>query len=114
MAISNADFFLVRGSFFSIRLTLTDDGDVPLNLTFYTIKGSIKNKYSDVNALVILNVDIVNAASGIVDLSLPSSITKNLPITELVYDIEKYETSNVEQKEKILQGRIFVNPSVVT
>ena len=114
MAISNCDFSIVKGSFFLLRLTLTDDAGAPLNLSFYTVKGSIKNKFSDENALVFLVVSIINATSGVVDISLPSSVTKNLPITELVYDIEKYETSNTERKEKILKGRIFVNPGVTT
>lgn len=112
MAILNSDFSIVRNSHFLLRLTLTDDGDAPLNLSFYTIKGSIKNKYSDTSALVLFNINVANAVAGIVDISLPSSVTKNLPITELVYDIEKYETLNVEKKEKVLKGRIFVDPGV--
>jgi hypothetical protein len=108
------DLSLTQGSLFSIRIALTDVNDVAQDLTNYGIRGAVKNRYSDTTALITFTPVIFDATGGLIDIDILPSATKDLPVTEAVYDIEKYLLSNTESVEKILAGKFIINPEVTT
>lgn len=108
------DLSLTQGSLFSIRIALTDVNGVVQDLTNYGIRGAVKNRYSDTTPLVSFIPVIFDATGGLIDISFLPSATKDLPVTEAVYDVEKYLLSDAESVEKVLAGKFIINPEVTT
>ena len=108
------DLPLTKGSLFEIQIALTDDWNNPQDLTGYGIRGAVKNRYSDEAPLITFAPQIINATGGIVKIIILPSFSKDLPVTEAVYDIEKYLISDDENVEKILVGKFIINPEVTT
>jgi len=114
MSAEVIDIPLTQGSLFQIRVTLTDDFGDPQDLTGYGIRGAVKNRYSDENALITFVPIIVDATGGLIDIDILPSASETLPVTEAVYDIEKYLLSDAENVEKIVKGKFLINPEVTT
>jgi|10_taG_2_1085330.scaffolds.fasta_scaffold01174_2 hypothetical protein len=105
---------ITQGDTFSIRLEIRDSEGEADDLTLYGIRGSVKNKYSDTTALLDLSPTIFNATLGQVDIDVPSTLTENLPITEAVYDVEKYLLTDNSIVFKIIKGKMSISPEVTT
>jgi hypothetical protein len=108
------DLPLTQGSLFQIRIALTDDFGNPQDLTGYGIRGAVKNRYSDATALITFTPVIFDATGGVVDIDILPSQSKILPVTEAVYDIEKYLLIDAENVVKIVKGKFLINPEVTT
>ena len=116
------NFSIKQGSEFNVRLSITELS-VPVNLSGYLVRAKVKHRYSDTGALVDLKPTVVSGAdgalyaSGFVDMYLSGSETAALPVSECVYDLERYVTGD-ELKEtaviKMLAGKFTVNPEVTT
>ena len=105
---------ITQGDVFSIRIEIKDSEGEADDLTLYGVRGFVKNKYSDTTALLDLSPTISNATSGLVDIDIPSSITEDLPITEAVYDVEKYLLTDNSIVSKIIKGKMSIDPEVTT
>jgi hypothetical protein len=114
MSAELVDLSITQGSSFSIRLEIRDAQGTAEDLTGYGVRGHLKNKYSDVTPLLDLSPTISNAAGGQVDINVSASVTTTLPITQGVYDIEKYLLSDTSIVTKIISGKILINPEVTT
>jgi hypothetical protein len=115
MSAEVVDLPLTQGSLFQIRIALTDDFGSPQDLTNYGIRGAVKNRYSDESPLLAFSPVIVDPPTdGLIDIDILPSASELLPITEAVYDIEKYLLADVESVEKILIGKFLINPEVTT
>ncbi len=116
------NFSITQGSELNTRLTITNDGSA-VNLSGYAVRGVVKHKYGDSNALIDLNPTIVTGEegaglqSGLVDIYLSGSQTAALPVAEAVYDIERFVTGSEGQETaviKMLNGKFTVSPEVTT
>ena len=107
---------ITRGSSFNIRITVYDDNSDIVDLTGYEVRGVVKNRYSDADADILINLDPVvhDAVNGLIDISLTSVQTSQLPITEALYDIEKFSISGQEPVDKIMKGTVLVHPEVTS
>jgi hypothetical protein len=115
MSAEVVDLPLTQGSLFQIRIALTDHLGNPQDLTGYGIRGAIKNKYSDESPLLSLTPVVVNPPTdGLIDIDILPSVSELLPVTEAVYDMEKYLLADAEKVEKILKGKFIINPEVTT
>tara|TARA_Y100000310_G_scaffold338848_1_gene429677 strand:+ start:767 stop:1117 length:351 start_codon:yes stop_codon:yes gene_type:complete len=112
MSVETVDLSIIQGDSFSIRIEIKDGNGVPDDLTGYGVRGHVKNKYADTAALLDLSPTISNATSGQVDINVLSSVTKDLPVTEAVYDVEKYLLSDTADITKIIKGKMLINPEV--
>ena len=117
---SSYNFSVTQGSEVNVRLTITNDGSA-VNLSGYNVRGKVKGKYSNTGALIDLNPTIVTGTtgslypSGYVDIYLSGSQTADLPVTEAVYDLERYVTGtfgNETSVIKMLAGKFTINPEV--
>ena len=113
------DLNLTRGNTFTVELaTKGDDGVTPLNLSGYLARGHIRYSYGSSEILADLGVTIKDPIhSGVLKVNVPSSVTRNLPITQAVYDIELYNISghhNTVSGEitKVLDGKVNIHPEV--
>ncbi len=109
------DFNITQGDQFDARLTVTDANGT-MDLSGYAARGLFKNKYSDTGALLDLAPSVVSGdascslcASGYVDIKLLGSQTKDLPVTQGVFDIEVYKDTYVK---KVAVGNVNVSPEV--
>ena len=95
MSAEIVDLNIVQGSAFHVRIEISDDNSNVIDLTGYEVRGVVKNKYSDSNADILINLDpvVYDATNGLVDILLTSAQTALLPITEALYDIEKLSNS---------------------
>lgn len=102
------DFEIYQGSTFSLNLTLNDSAGNPIDLTNHAVSGFLKFRYSDTNKLADLNASKVQPyESGFINLTIPASGTAALPITVANYDVEIYQSGNVD---KVLRGRASIVP----
>lgn len=100
-----------QGETYSLTMNLTDVSGNPMNLSGTLVSGMMKFRYSDGEALCNLNPTINNAASGIINLSIPATETAILPITIAVYDVEIISTGS-NTVTKALMGKAYINPEV--
>jgi len=95
---------------FNINLK-ESNGTTPLNLSGYSVRGKVKYSYGSSEVLWDLNPTILDLASGQISVSIPGTGVANLPVTEAVYDIEKY-TANDVIVNKVLGGKFIIKPEV--
>jgi len=108
---TNYNLNITRGSEFSVRLVAKDDNGATIDLTNYSTKGVVKNKYSDTTVLLDLAPTIANASAGYIDITLSGAQTIAMPITQAVYDIEIY---NGTYANKLIHGYVNFYPEVTT
>ena len=100
---------LCQGSDYNISLSLTNNDLSAINLSGYNVEGYVKSSYSSSTALLNLNPLIVNAASGIISISVPAYETINLPINIAYYTINIFNESH---SLNVLNGNVLIYPSV--
>ena len=117
---SSYNFSVTQGSEVNVRLAITNDGSA-VNLSGYNVRGKVKGKYGDTGVLLDLNPTIVTGTdgaaypSGYVDIYLSGSQTEGLPVTQAVYDLERYVTGTLGTETsviKMLAGKFTINPEV--
>lgn len=114
MSGENVDLSVTQGSSFEIRVSCFDANNDPVDLTNYAVRGVVKQNYSDTEILLNLNPIIHDTTGGLVDILLTPHQTKTLPVTEAFYDIEKYDLSGTGYVEKIIKGKLIVNPEITS
>ena len=117
---SSYNFSVTQGSEVNVRLNITNDGSA-VNLSGYNVRGKVKSKYGDAGSLIDLDPTIFTGVSGAaypsgyVDIYLSGSQTAALPVTQAVYDLERYVTGNASSETsviKMLAGKFTINPEV--
>jgi hypothetical protein len=104
-----------QGSDVSIELTLTNMDKTPKDLTDYTITGKLAENYEADSADKLSFIAVVtNQLGGLVTLSLTNVQTDSLKAKRrYVYDVEaSFLDSDTTIVERILEGNIYINPSV--
>lgn len=107
------NIFGYQGDQIELVLNLKDSSGIHINLSGYQIRGQVKDAYSSTGALVDLNPQIINLQSGIVSVNINSNISKNIPIGEHLYDIEKYPSGDINGNSiKLIRGKFSILPEI--
>lgn len=111
------DFTIDQGADVAFELHLTDPDGSPKNLTSFFVNAKMKRSYtSDSDETVDFTTLIPTPATdGIVSLSLTNEQTDALNTRgRYLYDVEIgfYDSDNNQIIERVLEGKIKVNPSV--
>jgi|TARA_B100000131_G_scaffold99992_2_gene97095 hypothetical protein len=107
------DLNITQGNSFHIRLAVVSPTGTPFDLTNWNLRGFAKLKYSESNILIDLQPTKASPQTqGLVDISIPASFTKTLPITEGVFDIEMYDDSGFVDKP--IKGYVRIYPEVTS
>ena len=108
---TNYNLNITRGSNFSVRLIAKDQLGSVIDLSPYQVKGIIKHRYSDSNALLDLKPSGVEGylTSGFIDVTLSGAQTTGMPISQGVYDIE---ISSGHYVDKLIYGYVNFYPEV--
>ena len=105
---TKANIIMDQGTTFSTTISLTDDDDVPIDLTGYTGRSKLKKHYTSSNSHAF--TISLGGTSGVVVLSLSANQTSNVVPGRYVYDVELIDSSNVVSR--IVEGIITVTPEV--
>jgi len=102
-----------QGDHIQLTLNIKDSHGLLLNLSGYEIRGQVKSSFGSTGILLNLNPIITNYTSGIASISIDSNISKNLPIGDHIYDVERYPSGNVNGNSiKLLRGKFSILPEV--
>jgi hypothetical protein len=80
------DIVVLQNSTYRMRLTVTQSGGTPINLTGYTIDSDICGLVTQ-QQIATFSPSIISAASGIVELTLPASTTSGIAPGRYGYDV---------------------------
>tara|TARA_B110000977_G_scaffold34471_1_gene46072 strand:- start:11124 stop:11474 length:351 start_codon:yes stop_codon:yes gene_type:complete len=109
------DISIDQGADVAIELHMTNtDGSVK-NLANHSVAAKMKRNYnSDSDNAQAFNAAITGATDGIATLSLTNTQTAALATGRWVYDVELsfVDSSSNTITERILEGKVFVTPSV--
>lgn len=110
------EFTVDQGADVAIELHLTDLDGAAKNLNGHTVTAKLKKTYnSDSADTTEFNTTVASPATdGKVTISLTNIQTDALKAGRYVYDVElSYQDENLNTIiERILEGKIFVTPSV--
>jgi hypothetical protein len=107
MAIK-ANLIIDQGTTFSTSVDVTDENDLPIDLTGYTGTAQIRKHYSSSNSTPFaVGID---GPDGTVTLNLTAAQTGALTAGRYVYDVELTNSSNVISR--IVEGIVTVTPQV--
>jgi hypothetical protein len=108
---SHYDLNITKGNSFNVRLVAVDPSGAAFNLTDWSLRGYAKLRYSSQTVLIDLSpTKAVPYTQGFIDISLPSTFTKDLPVTEGVFDIEMYNSQGFV--DKLIKGYVRIFPEV--
>lgn len=110
------EFTIDQGTDVSIEIHLTNVDGSRKDLDGYIVSAVMKKNYNSDSADSLAFTGIVSepASAGVINLSLTNLQTDTLRPGKYVYDVEvKYEEDSVTWVvERVLEGKIFVTPSV--
>lgn len=104
------DQYIEQGTTFNTVITLDDQYGNAYNLYNFTARSQARRSYYSSNTSIVFNTTISDPANGIIQLSANNYITSNLIPGKLVYDV--IITDNFGNVTRVLEGQIFVSPSV--
>ena len=108
-------FTFDQGSDIAVELELVDINGNPKNLSNYSAAAQMKRNYnSDSADTTTFSAAITNPLRGELTLTLTNTQTAALKVGSYVYDVEiSYQDSSSNTIiERILEGKIRVNPNV--
>ena len=101
-----------QGATFNKQLTYSIDS-VPVDLTTYTARMQVREKYTSKTAVVNLTTEnggiTLGGSAGTIDLYISDEVTELIVAKEYVYDIELLSSSEVY---RLLEGKFIVTPEV--
>lgn len=128
LKVAYQDLEIYQGSTHEFELIIYEDDleEQPADLTGFSVRGSIKKEYT--SPVISANFDCYigpittlpeyEGVSGnhAITFKLSSAVTKTFIEHDYVYDLEIYQQdSNAEEiVYKILEGKIYINPSVTS
>ena len=113
------NFELIKGSTWSVELSILDADDKPVDLTSSEFQSKVCNE-SGRTIYTFINVDIVDPRNGKISMFMDYTVTERFPTEVLYYDLIRIQDNNenpygsegpVATREYILKGMITVQDS---
>jgi len=102
-----------QGDYIQLTLNLKDSNGTALNLSGYQVRGQVRSSYGSTGVLLDLNPTITNVLSGIMAINIDSYISADLPVSDHIYDIERYPSGILTGNSiKLLRGKFSILPEV--
>lgn len=103
-----ADIVIDQGATFQTSIYITDETGTVVPLTGYTANAQMRKHYT--SAIAYTFTTAIDAANGIVTLSMSANNTSNIPAGRYVYDCEL--TANTGVVSRLFEGIVTVTPQV--
>jgi hypothetical protein len=102
-----------QGDYIQLTLNLKDSNGTALNLSGYEVRGQVRSNYGATGVLLDLNPTITNSTSGTIAININSYISQDIPVSEHIYDIERYPSGIVTGNSiKLMRGKFSILPEV--
>lgn len=98
---------------YKMPLQFTDQDNNAINISGWSISGSIKEKYKSTETVASFGLETVNPTSGSINLYLTPAQTAILVKSQYVYDvIAEITGSSPPETVRLLEGNVTVDPGV--
>jgi len=102
-----------QGDYLQLTLNIQDSSGTAINLSGYEVRGQVRASYGSTGVLLDLNPSITNSTSGIIQINVDSYISKDLPVSDHIYDIERYPSGILTGNSiKLMRGKFSILPEV--
>jgi hypothetical protein len=103
-----------QGDYIYLILTGKDDSNNIISLSGYDVRGQVRASYGSTGVLLDLNPSILgNATGGAMIISIDSNISKYIPVSDHIYDIERYPIGVTSGNSiKLMQGKFTILPEI--
>jgi hypothetical protein len=102
-----------QGDYIQLTLNLKDSNGSGLNLSGYGVRGQVRTSYGATGVLLDLNPTITSVLSGTMAININSYISADIPISDHVYDIERYPSGILTGNSiKLMRGKFSILPEV--
>ena len=103
-----------QGDYIQLTLNLKDSNGTAVNLSGYGVRGQVRASYGATGVLLDLNPTISgNGLSGIVSININSYISADIPVSDHIYDIERYPSGILTGNSiKLMRGKFTILPEV--
>ena len=102
-----------QGDYIQLTLNLKDSSGIALNLSGYEVRGQVRASYGSTGVLLDLNPTITSLLSGTMAININSYISADIPISDHVYDIERYPSGILTGNSiKLMRGKFSILPEV--
>lgn len=117
MAAGVYNMSIEQGVSYALEVIYKDSLNVPIDITNYAVRGQIRSKATDVEALASFTITIVDAVAGSILIELPAEVSSAFVLSgasylntkTYFYDIELYSPTEVI---RILNGSVSVSPEI--
>ena len=119
MAAIPVNLTITKGNDFNADFNLKDVNGNFIDLTGYTVSAFMARNYTTSNVISLNAQGDLNASEGLIRISMPdhggalTTTTTSLKVGRYVYNIF-IENTSTEVKEKVIEGIIEVEPSVLS
>jgi len=102
-----------QGDYIQLTLNLKDTNGSALNLSGYEVRGQVRTSYGSSGILLDLNPTITSNISGTIAININSYISADLPVSDHIYDIERYPSGLITGNSiKLMRGKFSILPEV--
>jgi len=102
-----------QGDHIQLTLNLKDSNGTALSLDGYGVRGQVRSSYGSTGVLLDLNPTIISVSAGTMAININSYISADIPISDHVYDIERYPSGILNGNSiKLMQGKFTILPEV--
>ena len=102
-----------QGDYIQLTLNLKDSNGSGLNLSGYGVRGQVRTSYGATGVLLDLNPTITSVLSGTMAININSYISQDLPVSDHIYDIERYPSGILTGNSiKLMRGKFTILPEV--
>ena len=102
-----------QGDFLQLTLNLKDSNGAAVNLSGYGVRGQVRASYGSTGVLLDLNPVITSNVSGSIAININSYISADLPVSDHIYDIERYPSGVLTGNSiKLIRGKFSILPEV--
>ena len=102
-----------QGDHIQLTLNLKDSNGTAINLDGYGVRGQVRSSYGSTGILLDLNPIITSDISGTVAININSYVSADIPISDHVYDIERYPSGILTGNSiKLMRGKFSILPEV--
>jgi len=101
------NLFIDQGTDFSTSIEVTDEANLPVDLSTYTTRASMRKHYTSSTAY---SFGVSGNSNGIITITMSSNTSSNIVSGRYVWDLEVVSSGNVVSR--IVEGIVTINPEV--
>jgi hypothetical protein len=107
------ELYIDQGADFSTTITIEDDTtNLAQNLSGYVVTSSLRKSLLSVNASANMVCSLSDATNGVITMSMTGANTANLKLGSYFFDVVTVNTLNSNARSRLIEGVIFVIPSI--